>query len=200
MAGSDAAQESLVVKRIVPSLAIMVIALGVVVTCVATVTTSLALSSGAVNRPGQPIEVTAGTLSIKFGKGSARAQYQGNVTVKQGDVTMTCERLVVDYDVKGTDPRNPKLTRDMQTVSSMRSITASGNVKIVQGDRRAEAGKAVFDNSVRTVELTENPRLWQGPDRLIGKKIVIYIDENRIEMDAVETRIPPAQPKKEQEK
>ncbi len=162
----------------------------------------LALGKVSHNGADRPIEITARKLNTKFGKGSAVATYDGNVKVKQGDVTMSCDRLVIDYNVKdakqGQDTRNPKMTPDMQTVNNMKSITATGNVKIVQGDRMAVAGKAVFDNHKRTIELTDHPRLWQGSDRLIGNKIVIYIDENRSEVDSkVRVIISPGKPKKE---
>jgi lipopolysaccharide export system protein LptA len=191
-------------RRTVACVAIVCV-LGYALASVAAENGFLALGKVASSGADRPIEITSRKLNIKFGKGSAEATYDGTVKVKQGDVTMTCDRLVIDYDVKdakpGQDSRNPKLTADMQTVSNMRSITASGNVKIVQGDRMAVAGKAVFDNHKRTIELTDNPRLWQGPDRLIGNKIVIYIDENRSEVDSeVRVIISPGNPKKEQEK
>ena len=179
--------------------------LGLALASVAAENGYLALGKVSHNGADLPIEITARKLNTEFGKGLAAATYDGNVKVKQGDVTMSCDRLVIDYNVKGAKPtqdaRNPKLTADMQTVSNMRSITASGNVKIVQGDRMAMAGKAVFDNDKRTIELTDNPRLWQGPDRLIGNKIVIYIDENRSEVDSeVRVIISPGKPKTEQGK
>jgi lipopolysaccharide export system protein LptA len=191
-------------RRSVPCLAIVCV-LGFVLGSVAAENGYLALGKVATNGTDLPIEITSRKLNMKFGKGSVEATYDGNVKVKQGDVTMSCDRLAIDYDVKdakpGQDARNPKLMKDMQTVSNMRSITASGNVKIVQGDRMAMAGKAVFDNNKRTIELTDNPRLWQGPDRLIGNKIVIYIDENRSEVDSeVRVIISPGKQKKEQEK
>lgn len=165
---------------------------------------SLTLQKGAISGADQPIEITARRLSMKFGKDSAQATYDGNVKVKQGDVTMSCDRLVVDYEMKqnrsGQEKRDPKLTKDV-ALSNLKTITATGNVKIVQGDRMATAGKAVFDNKKRTIELDENPKLWMGPDRLTGKKIILYVDENRSEVDGeVTTRISPGTPKKEQEK
>ncbi len=189
-------------KRNVLCLAIALI-LGFALTYVPTVSGSTVVQKGVVNGAEQPIEITAHKLDIKFGKENAEAAYEGNVKVKQGDMTMSCDRLVIDYGLKGSkpgqDPRNPKLTRDV-TLGNMRSITASGNVKIVQGDLMAVAGKAVFDHNKRTIELTDNPELWRGPVRSSGSRFIFYIDENRSEADRVTTRIPPVKPKKEQEK
>jgi lipopolysaccharide export system protein LptA len=170
----------------------------------AEVKNSLHLKKLAVAGADDPIEVTSRRLSMKFGKGKAQATYESNVKVRQGDVTMSCDRLVIDYEMKDSEStqgkRDPKLTKDV-ALSNLKTITATGNVKIVQGDRMATAGKAVFDNKKRTIELTEGPKLWLGPDRLEGNKIVFYIDEERSEVDGeVKTRISPGTPKKEQEK
>ncbi len=197
-----AALEDAAMKLTIPCLAVALV-LWCAFTSVATVNGSPVLQKRAANAAGQPIEITAQKLNLKFGKKSARAAYDGNVKVKQGDVTMSCDHLVIDFETKHVKPgpatRDPKLTSDV-TFSNMKSITASGNVKIVQGDRKAMAGKAVFDNRKRTIELTDNPKLWQGPDYSSGNRIVFYIDENRSEADGVTTRISPVSPKKEQGK
>ena len=183
---------------------VLALSLGCALASFAEVKSSLELHKGALGGVDQPIEITARRLSIKFGKASSRAVYEGNVKIKQGEVTLTCDRLVIDYEMKDAKPaqrkRDPQITKDV-TLSNLKTITATGNVKIVQRDRMAMAGKAVFDNKKRTIELTDNPRLWQGPDRLSGSKIIFYIDENRSDVDGeVTTRISPTASKKEQEK
>jgi lipopolysaccharide export system protein LptA len=189
-------------KRTVPLLVIACV-FGFALTSVTMVNGSVVVQKGEANGAEQPIEITAQKLRIKFGKENAEATYDGNVKVKQGDMTMKCDRLVIGYGMKGTkagqDPLSRKLTRDV-TLSNMRSIIASGNVKIVQGDLTAVAGKAVFDNNTRTIELTDHPKLWRGPDRSSGSRFIFYIDENRSEADGVTTRISPGSSKKEQEK
>ena len=78
------------------------------------------------------------------------------------------------------------------------------NVKIIQNERMAVAGKALYDNAKRTITLTEGPRLWQGADVMVAKSIIIYLDENRVDSQGGENpitfRINPDQQKKEKEK
>ena len=159
----------------------------------------------------QPINITSKRFSAKNIPGGKEVTFEGSVKVQQSDLTLTCDRLVILYDEKmagsshnGTQKK--QLTKELQTSSGIKSITASGNVKITQNDRMAVAGKAVFDNIKRTITLTEGPpRLWQGPDVLAAQTIIIYLDENRSELlggdDSLITAIiNPPKAKKDKEK
>jgi len=87
-------------------------------------------------------------------------------------------------------PSKPK-TRPANGVNTenVKTITALGNVEIAQGDRKATAGKAVYDDAKRTVTLSDNPRLRQGANALQAKTIVVYMDENRMEFEGGDGRI-----------
>jgi lipopolysaccharide export system protein LptA len=52
-------------------------------------------------------------------------------------------------------------------------------VKIDSGDRHATGGRAVFDDAKRTVTLSEEARLSDGPNEVAGDRVVVYIDEQR---------------------
>ncbi len=159
----------------------------------------------------QPINITSKRFSAKNFSGGKEVTFEGSVRVQQGDLVLTCDRLIIMYDEKmqGTEQNgsNKKtVNKELQTASGIISITASGNVKMTQNDRMAVAGKAVFDNTKRTITLTEGPpRLWQGPDVLAAQTIVIYLDENRSELlggdDSLITAIiNPVKSKKDKEK
>ena len=137
------------------------------------------------------------------------ATFEGNVKVNQGDVTLSCDQLVLVYDEKTGartgEGRVKKLAKKLENVSQIKSITASGNVKIVQNERMAVAGKALYDNAKRTITLTEGPRLWQGADMMVAKTIIVYLDENRVDSQGgnenpIKFKINPEQQKKEKEK
>ncbi|MGD9817596.1 MAG: LptA/OstA family protein [Desulfomonilaceae bacterium] len=158
----------------------------------------------------QPINITSKRFSAKNVPGGKEVNFESTVKVQQGDLILTCDRLTILYDEKqgsnnGTNPVK-KLPKELQTASGIKSIIASGAVKIVQNDRMATAGKAVFDNLKRTITLSEGPpRLWQGPDALTAQTIIIYLDENRSELiggdDTLITAvINPSKQKKEKEK
>ncbi|MBI5250762.1 MAG: hypothetical protein HY912_14825 [Desulfomonile tiedjei] len=136
----------------------------------------------------QPIDINAKKVTAKKTQNGQEITFEGNVTAKQGNVTLTCDRLIVLYDQKkknGSEPqdRPKKNPKDLQGSSVFKSAIASGNVKVVQNELMAVAGKALFESAKKTITLSESPKIWMGPDWMVAHTIVIYIDENRAEMD-----------------
>jgi lipopolysaccharide export system protein LptA len=156
----------------------------------------------------QPIDITSTKFTARNIPNGKEATFEGNVKVNQGDVTLSCDQLVLVYDEKvgarTGEGRLKKLAKKLENVSQIKSITASGNVKIVQNERMAVAGKALYDNAKRTITLTEGPRLWQGADVMVANTIIIYLDENRVDSlggeNPIKFKINPEQQKKEKEK
>lgn len=157
----------------------------------------------------QPIDITSTKFTARNIPNGKEATFEGNVKVNQGDVTLSCDQLVLVYDERAGartgEGRLKKLAKKLENVSQIKSITASGNVKIVQNERMAVAGKALYDNAKRTITLTEGPRLWQGADVMVAKTIIVYLDENRVdsqggEENPIKFKINPEQQKKEKEK
>jgi|UniRef100_A0A7C4ET32 lipopolysaccharide export system protein LptA len=134
----------------------------------------------------EPLDITSKKFTAKNVPNGLEATFEGGVKVRQGDMTLTCDKLTIDYDEDKTEPRQnhiKKGIRGLETAGKIRAITAVGNVKFVQGERIAVAGKALYDNSKRTITLTKGPpKLWQGPDVVVADTIIIYLDENRTEL------------------
>jgi len=129
----------------------------------------------------QPIDISSKNVNAKNIPGGKEVAFEGNVKVKQGDVTLSCDRLVIVYDEKKGE-RTKKLGRGLENTSQLKSILASGNVKIVQKERMAVADEALYDIMKRTIRLHGGrPILRDGPDVLIGDPIFIHLDENRID-------------------
>jgi lipopolysaccharide export system protein LptA len=157
----------------------------------------------------EPIDVKAKKSTARNVSGGKEVTFDGDVRVTQGDLTLTCDKLVVLYDEQrksgGPNGLAKRLPKELQTMSQIKSITAVGNVKIAQEERMAVAGKALFDNAKRTITLTEAPRLWQGPDMLAAHTITVFLDENRVELhgkngkdgDEIRMRINPGKQKKD---
>lgn len=152
-------------------------------------------------------------INISAEKGSARrtpagyeSVFRGSVKVQQGNVTLTCDRLVVEYEDKknrnGKQPSKNDPVGNIPADTDIKSIVAAGNVKIVQGERMAFAGKAVYDNSARTITLSEEPRLWQGGNTVRTQTIIMYLDEDRYETGpgGVEMVISPGKNQREKDK
>lgn len=151
-----------------------------------------------------PIDITAGKFHARrLPDGRLKAVYDNDVTVRQGELTVRCDRLVIVYDENrsgtGASGKRDASLPALQSISGITSITASGNVRLSQGNVLATAGKALIDNVKRTITLTEGPRLWHGADMLMGEIFVIYMDENRFEVlsnsgdKRIRTQINPAE-------
>lgn len=135
----------------------------------------------------EPLDITSRKFTARNVPTGLEATFEGNVKVRQADMTLTCDRLVIDYDEENTGENREKsiqkLPKGIQTAGKIKSITASGNVKFVQGERMAVAGKAVYENAKRTITLSQGaPKLWQSSDVVVADTIIIYLDENRTEL------------------
>lgn len=109
---------------------------------------------------GQPVEVSADTLSVDQGNG--QAVFDGNVLVVQGDVRMTAGRITVIY---GTD--------DDGNADGIDSLAADGGVTFVTATDAAEAREAVYSVADGMVTLTGDVLLTQGANAISGERLVI---------------------------
>ncbi len=109
-----------------------------------------------------PIDITADHLSADNVRESVT--FEGNVVVKQDDVTLQADRVVAEY------------SREARTVEK---ITADGNVRVTQGKREAHAARAVFYNLEQRIVLSGGADLAYGENTLKGETMTIYLRENR---------------------
>lgn len=92
------------------------------------------------------------------------AVFSGKVVAKQGDVTIFSDKLVVSYADKG---------------DGVEKIEAFGNVRIVQLNRTGLSDQAVYESSTGRIVMTGSPRVLQGNDRISGKVITYYVDDEK---------------------
>nr|WP_243688342.1 LptA/OstA family protein [Geotalea toluenoxydans] len=59
------------------------------------------------------------------------------------------------------------------------SVEASGNVRVIQGDRQATAGHAVYDNKAGKIVFDVSPRVFQGDNVVSGRVITYFVEEQR---------------------
>jgi len=117
-----------------------------------------------------------------------------NKAIFEGSVVLTKGVLVVHSDVmvvflKPNDPKAvetaPKASRkgseELPTISnrSVSIIEATGQVKIQKADGRATSRKAVYNEDKRIITLTGDPVAWQHGTCVSGKKIIMYLDDDR---------------------
>jgi len=109
--------------------------------------------------------------------------FKGNVVAKQEDVSVYCNVMTVYYhgDTK-----------------KIKEIVVTGNVKIVQLERRATSQKATFYQDENKIVLEGDAVIREGDNVIRGDRVVHYVDEERSYVEPekggrVSTRITPSQ-------
>jgi lipopolysaccharide export system protein LptA len=137
--------------------------------------------------PGKPIKLAADRLEADNKLHSVR--FLGNVVAVQGDAVLNADQVVVKYATTQEKPvgsDEPGVLEAMPSAggAEIESLTAAGNVTLIQGERRARCGQAMYTEKARTIVLTGSPRVWQGSDYLSGDKIILHMESQRIEVDS----------------
>jgi lipopolysaccharide export system protein LptA len=142
----------------------------------------------------EPITITSDRLEYDYKNGIV--VYRGNVEVVQGPTTVKSDTLTVTLAqdkgkngkpdpaaLEGTDPKSGDASTRVQ------QIVAVGSVRIDQGERYATGGRATFDQTKRTAILTDDPVLHDGPNEVMGDRVVVYLDENRSVVEGGRKRV-----------
>lgn len=119
---------------------------------------------------GQPVEVSADSLSVDQSTG--QAVFDGNVLVVQGDVRMSAGRIMVVY---GQDANG--------AASGIDRLEADGGVTFVTATDAAEANAAVYAVNDGTVTLTGEVLLTQGQNAISGERLVIDLSSGTGRME-----------------
>lgn len=101
---------------------------------------------------------------LLFDYGRMICAFEGNVSVEDPEVRMTCDKLNVLFD----------------STNSVKSVTAFGNVKVYQQDRRAESDQAVYMAKKGEIELIGNAKLFRGTDTIMGQKITFWSNDDKM--------------------
>lgn len=125
----------------------------------------LLLASAALAAPisgKEPLKVKSDNLTADNEKKTAT--FEGKVVAHQGELTLYTDRLVVSSDGEGNE---------------LSKVEAFGNVRILQGNRQATGGHAVYDPKRGVILLDGNPKVMAGEDVITGKVITYFINEQR---------------------
>ncbi|HZV82463.1 MAG TPA: lipopolysaccharide transport periplasmic protein LptA [Geobacteraceae bacterium] len=117
------------------------------------------------SRGDEPIRIKSDELFTDNNR--KMATFSGNVVARQGDVTIYSDKLVVSYS---------------QESGEISTAEVIGNVRIVQGSRRAQSAHGIYDAKLAKITLDGNPKVFQGSDVISGKLIIYYLDEDRSEV------------------
>jgi len=130
------------------------------------------------NQDGQAIfegsvVLTKGTLIVYSDKMIVMFHANKETSKSSGSDRQATETAKSALPAKGTDAVPSASNR------SMSQIEATGRVKIVKENGNATCGKAVYLAASEIMTLTENPVAWEKGTRVSGKKITMYLKEDR---------------------
>jgi len=109
-----------------------------------------------------PIHITSQRLEANH-KGRL-ITFVGDVVAKQKDFILYSDRLILYLDKEGKE---------------IEKILARGNVRIVQGKRRATCQEATYYHRERKLILLGDPVVREGDNWVRGWRITYYIDEEK---------------------
>lgn len=110
-----------------------------------------------------PVEVRADELEFEYQ--TRRLTYRGKVVVTQDDITLRSDSLQVVIDETARE--------------KVKEVIAEGNVRISQGARSAGGDRATYDGATRTIVLSGNAVLREGPNEVAGDRVRVFLDEQR---------------------
>lgn len=112
--------------------------------------------------PRTPIEITSDT--VEGDQKQNQVLFKGNVIAKQEEITLHANQLLIHYD------------GDMK---KLKEIVATGNVRILQQDRRATCQKATFYQIENKIVLEGEAVIREGDNIVRGDRVVYLVDEER---------------------
>jgi lipopolysaccharide export system protein LptA len=115
------------------------------------------------NASRDPISVSADVMEFDY-RGHVLT-YKGSVVVTQGDMKLESNSLTVALDE--------------QPDNRIKEVVADGQVRLSKGARWATGGHAVFDQTRNIVVLSDNADVHDGPNRVSGERVVVYLNEER---------------------
>ncbi len=130
----------------------------------------------------EPIEIEASNLQVRDKDKSAI--FSGGVVVTQGETRLETQRLIVFY--VGSMANG---TADGQAVQqSISRLEAKGKVLISSKDQVATGDEASFDMDKQVVVMIgKRVVLSQGPNVIVGKRLVINLKTGEANLDSSET-------------
>lgn len=102
--------------------------------------------------------------------------FEGHVTVQQGSMTITGQKLTVYAAEKG---KGAAKDSGEVTGDQIERIEVEGNVVISERNRVATSQKAVLFNREQKIVLMGDPVLVQGKDKVQGDLITLYLEDQR---------------------
>lgn len=115
-----------------------------------------------ISKEAMPINIVSDRLEAD--DVARKVKFIGHVIVRRGDVTLYAHQVLVTY---------------LQGKGDVDEIVASGEVRIIQGERIATAERATLYQKESKIVLSGSARLLQGKDSIEGEEITVFINEEK---------------------
>lgn len=130
-----------------------------------------ALSMGAMKVSDDlPVEVTSDELQVD--QTANTATFKGNVIVVQGDMRLSSDAVLVEYGPSEEGGR-----------SRIQKMTATGDVIMASPTESAEGRQAVYTVVDRTLVMTGDVVVTQGPSVITGERMTVHLDTGTAVME-----------------
>lgn len=113
----------------------------------------------------EPVDIGSKRMSVDLD--SHTVVFEGEVSVKQGELHLMAREVTAVF---GSD------------VNDILQIVAKGDVSVRKADKLAFGQEAVYDRSKATILLTGDPYLKHGENFIRGERILVRLDEERMEV------------------
>lgn len=92
--------------------------------------------------------------------------FEGDVRAVRGPVVLTCDRLEVVYESE-----------------RVREASAAGHIRVIRDGREATSDRAHLTVADGRIALEGGPELRDGANRMTGERIVLFLDDDRLECE-----------------
>lgn len=134
-----------------------------------------------------------GALSITSRKMTLKHQenkilFEGDVVVERDSSTLRANSVEVIFTSGG---RVDTASEALEMKRELSTITASGDVKFIQGVRTILADNVTYYKKEEKMVFSGSPNIHEGQDELKGEKITVYIKDDRVIVEGGEAVIHP---------
>lgn len=150
--------------------------------------------------PANPAPTTITSRTMTVNNQENTAIFDGAVVLTRGLLVVQSDHMVVSFHpsrngagqkdsggvtkskgLPGQTMADPKERDATPAVSerSIRMVEATGRVNIKKEDGQATCQKAVYYEDQKKIVLTGEPVAWQKGTRVSGKRIIMFLDEDR---------------------
>ncbi len=136
---------------------------------------------------GRPLTITSSRMTLNNQLNTII--FEGNVTIAQDAMTLKADTVDAVFEpAAGSENGHAGGAERKRALST---ITATGDIKFIQGLRTVYANRAVYFKKDEKVVFTGSPNIREGQDELRGEKITVFILEDRVVVEGGEAIIHP---------